>query len=71
MLERDHFYLGIARGCTVPDPVPHLCSIMEGQAVRLRLVVFTSLQDSCSVKPKQMRQEQMVTLNFSRKQNRK
>ena len=59
------------RGVCVPGSVPHLCSMMEKQAVRLRLVVFTSLQDSCSVNPKQMRQEQMVRLNFSRKQNRK
>lgn len=44
---------------------------MEEQAVRLRLVVFTALQDSCRVNPKQMRQEQMVRLNFSRKQSRK
>lgn len=51
--------------------VPHLCSMMEEQAVRLRLVVFTALQDSCRVNPKQMRQEQMVRLNFSRKQSRK
>lgn len=49
----------------------HLCSMMEEQAVRLRLVMFTPLQDSCRVNPKQMRQEQMVRLNFSRKQNRK
>lgn len=55
----------------VPGPVPHLCSMMEEQAVRLRLVVFTPLQDSCRVNPKQMRQEQMVRLNFSRKQSRK
>lgn len=52
-------------------PVPHLCRMMEEQAVRLRLVVFTPLQDSCRVNPKQMRQEQMVRLNFSRKQSRK
>lgn len=55
----------------VLSPAPHLCSMMEEQTVRLRLVVFTPLQDSCRVNPKQMRQEQMVRLNFSRKQSRK
>lgn len=57
--------------CAVAVSVPHLYTMMEEQALRLRLVAFIPLQDSCSVNPKQTRQEQMVRLNFSRKQSRK
>jgi hypothetical protein len=47
----------------------HLRSMTEEQLVRLR--ARTLSQKLCSVKPKQMRHELMVRLNFSKKQSRK